>query len=90
MEEIIKEQKKLSQKASYGSSIDEIDQLIQQLTTARNTISNAPQNAPAQLVRLNQSAKKSFDGMNNNLRGLSSSLKSYAKVLDKVNHLVDE
>jgi hypothetical protein len=84
MEDLANEHKKLSGKGSYKSSISEIDQLIRQLTTTRDAINTTPTSAPAHLVRLSQSSKKSFDVMNSNLREVSSSIKSYSKVLDKV------
>jgi hypothetical protein len=84
MEELIKEQHKLASKSSYKTSISEVDRLISQLSAARDAISETPSVSAAQLVTLNQSVKKSFDGMQSNLREVNSGLKSYARVLDKV------
>jgi E3 ubiquitin-protein transferase RMND5 len=83
MEDLMKEQKKLAGRASYKSSISEIDNLLAQLAAARDAIAEKPSSAPSHLVRLNQSSKKAFDTMNTNLKEVNSGLKSYSKVLDR-------
>jgi hypothetical protein len=84
MDDLKKEQKRLAQKANYNKALDKVQEAIDLLLVARKNIEQDPTSGALQIGKVKQSTKKAFDGANDNLKDVNSSLKGYSKVLDKV------
>ncbi|MCJ1396745.1 hypothetical protein MMC18_009637 [Xylographa bjoerkii] len=83
MDSLLEEHEKLSKKAPLSKGLRDVQQTIDMLTKARDSISDNPASAPIMLAKLQNPVKASFDVIKNDLGDVYKSLGIWSKALDK-------
>ncbi|MCJ1322898.1 hypothetical protein MMC15_008248 [Xylographa vitiligo] len=83
MDSLLEEHEKLSRKAPLSKSLQDVQQTIDMLISARNSISDNPASAPITLAKLQNPVKASFDVIKNDLGEIYKGLGLWSKALDK-------
>jgi hypothetical protein len=84
MDELEKEQGRLSVKTNYDGAIGEVQKLIDDLTRTREAIAAEPSTALLPLVKVSQRVPEAFREAGSNLKQVNTVLKGYEKSLGKV------
>ena len=103
MDTLIQEQERLASSANLSKSVEDIQKIIDQLTTARDSIaaskslsdceSNAantrpdPTSGPVTLAKLQNPIKQSFEAVTSDLKDVHKGQSRYQKALDTVSSL---
>ncbi|MCJ1296672.1 hypothetical protein MMC34_008238 [Xylographa carneopallida] len=83
MDSLLEEHEKLSKKAPLSKGLQDVQQTIDMLIKARNSISDNPVSAPVTLAKLQNPVKASFDTIKSDLGEIYKGLGSWSKALDK-------
>ncbi|MCJ1384736.1 hypothetical protein MMC17_007854 [Xylographa soralifera] len=83
MESLLEEHEKLSKKAPLSKGLQDVQQTIDMLIKARNSISDNPASAPITLAKLQNPVKASFDVIKSDLGEIYKGLGLWSKALDK-------
>ncbi|MCJ1288469.1 hypothetical protein MMC26_007827 [Xylographa opegraphella] len=83
MDSLLDEHEKLSKRAPLSKGLQDVQQTIDILIKARNSISDNPSSAPITLAKLQNPVKASFDVVKNDLGEVYKGLGLWSKALDK-------
>ncbi|MCJ1309754.1 hypothetical protein MMC25_003415, partial [Agyrium rufum] len=83
MDALLKEQFVLERKVNLSKSIQDVDQIIEQLSNARSWISSHPDSSSVTLAKLQNPMRQSFSVVNDDLKEVYNGLGKYSKMLDK-------
>ncbi|MCJ1420946.1 hypothetical protein MMC32_007306 [Xylographa parallela] len=83
MDSLLEEHEKLSMKAPLSKGLQDVQQTIDMLIKARNSISDNPTSGPITLAKLQNPIKASFDIIKNDLGEFYKGLGLWSKALDK-------
>ncbi|KAF7116992.1 hypothetical protein CNMCM5793_005639 [Aspergillus hiratsukae] len=84
MDVVRKEHERLAKRLKASQNIKNVQDMIDALQAARDTVAADPGQASITLAKLQNSVKSSFDSINDNLKEHHSGLNKYSKALDKV------
>jgi len=83
MDSLLEEHEKLSKKAPLSKGLHDVQQTIDMLIKARNSINDNPASAPITLAKLQNPVKASFDVIKYDLGEVYKGLGIWSKALDK-------
>ncbi|CAI6339754.1 unnamed protein product [Periconia digitata] len=83
MHELLEQLETLEKTANLRSSIDDVQNAIDLLTTARANLAAEPQSAPLTLAKLQDPLKRNLEQAQKDLKPIYSGLNKYGKALDK-------
>ncbi|KAL9086416.1 MAG: hypothetical protein Q9159_004193 [Coniocarpon cinnabarinum] len=81
MEPLAKELEKLGNRATLAGTVEDIENVIDQLKEVRSAVESNPTQAPAVLSKAQQPATKSFDSAYAKLKDIHGGLNKYQKVV---------
>ncbi|KAF7159931.1 hypothetical protein CNMCM5623_005437 [Aspergillus felis] len=84
MDLVRKEHERLAKRLKASQNIKNVQDTIDLIQAARETIASDPGQASITLAKLQNSVKSSFDSINDNLKEHHSALNKYSKALDKL------
>ncbi|KAH1487945.1 hypothetical protein LV164_000739 [Aspergillus fumigatus] len=84
MDLVRKEHERLTKRLKASQNIKNVQDTIDLIQAARDTITSDPGQASMTLAKLQNSVKSSFDAINDNLKEHHSALNKYSKALDKL------
>ncbi|EBA27338.1 hypothetical protein KXX16_008784 [Aspergillus fumigatus] len=84
MDLVRKEHERLTKRLKASQNIKNVQDTIDLIQAARDTIASDPGQASMTLAKLQNSVKSSFDAINDNLKEHHSALNKYSKALDKL------
>ncbi len=84
MESVQKEHEKIWRSSRLSKTLDQTQDIIDALQSARNAIANEPTSAQITLAKLQNPVKSSFENINTSLKEIYGGHNKYTRVLDKL------
>ncbi|KAL9109150.1 MAG: hypothetical protein Q9187_008199 [Circinaria calcarea] len=84
MDSLVQDLEKLSRKSNLTKSLQDVQIIIDLLSSARDSIASNSASATVTLAKLQNPVRQSFDGVNNDLKEVYKGLGNYSKALDRV------
>lgn len=83
MESLQRELSSLSKAARLSSAVDEVDKIIELLTSAREQIASEPHTAGVTMAKLQNPMKERFEAVNQDLKDVTKTQRILGKALDR-------